>query len=63
MKACDGSPPSPQVLAAVRGNDPHDQLAIAYHLVWDNRMLHKVLTTFLKYVISLLSMGGCVLAR
>ena len=36
-------PPSlPQVLAAVRGDDPHDQLAIAYQLVWDNRVLQKV---------------------
>ena len=40
------SPPSslPQVLAAVRGDDPHDQLAIAYQLVWDNRVLQKVLS-------------------
>jgi len=30
-----------EVLAAVRGGDPHDQLAIAYQLVWDNRILHK----------------------
>ena len=39
-------PPSslPQVLAAVRGDDPHDQLAIAYQLVWDNRVLQKVLS-------------------
>lgn len=44
-------PPSlPQVLAAVRGDDPHDQLAIAYQLVWDNRVLQKVLSIQLAHL-------------
>ena len=39
---------SSEVIAAVRSEDPHDQLAIAYQLVLDNRVLSKAASEALK---------------